>query len=156
MPFLRQLSAMLPAQSSPSNSLDPAAAIRLRPARKWHHVDVYFLLAMFNLLTVALSLAVGHQLADVFSSSVEVNRQWSDRQQVLTRLGTAAAAVNAPGNDVFESRDVNGERARLVEAAGVFRATSANVRQDLVRLEGTQVPSRRLRFSTHSIRKSAT
>ena len=65
---------------------------------------------MFNLVTVVLSLTLNYQLPAQFSESVNVNRQWADRESALTRLSDLAAAANAPGNDVFESNDAEKER----------------------------------------------
>lgn len=89
-----------------------------RKPMRWHRV--YFLLAGFDILAIAGSLYLSHQLMTIFRSSVEVNQVWADKLSDLSDLGTAAGAVNAPGNDVFDSHDVAGEIARETVALAQF------------------------------------
>ena len=85
------------------------------PARpKWHHL--YYLLAAFDLFTVVLSLVLNHQTRGVFARSIEVNQVWSQRLADYSGLGQLAAAVDAPGNDIFDSLDLNTEAARFQAA----------------------------------------
>src|ERR671933_1707605 len=82
------------------------------PARpKWHHL--YYLLAAFDLFTVVLSLVLNHQTRGVFARSVEVNQIWGQRLADYSELGQLAAAVDAPGNDIFDSLDLETETARF-------------------------------------------
>lgn len=88
-------------------------SIESRPSKrpKWHYV--YFLLAAFDLLTVSASLYLSHRLMDIYTNSVTVNQEWAGRLGQYATLSQLAGAVNAPGNDVFDSHDVVGESARL-------------------------------------------
>src|ERR671939_87588 len=86
-----------------------------RPARpKWHRL--YYLLAAFDLFTVVLSLVLNHETRGVFARSIEVNQVWSQRLAAYSELGQLAAAVDAPGNDIFDSLDVTQESARMRSA----------------------------------------
>src|SRR5919201_4934540 len=85
---------------------------RARP--KWHRL--YYLLAAFDLFTVVLSLVLNHQTRGVFARSIEVNQVWSQRLADYSELGQLAAAVDAPGNDIFDSLDLDGETARFQTA----------------------------------------
>ena len=93
-----------------------AAAVRRRP--KWHLI--YYLLAAFDLMTVSGSLYLNHELMDIYGGSVEVNQEWAGRLGQLTLLGELAQRTNAPGNDVFDSRDVPLEQERRDYALADF------------------------------------
>jgi PAS domain S-box-containing protein len=62
---------------------------------------LYYLLAVFNAVTVASSLYVGHQLLDIVRSSVDTNRVAIARLDDYAALGQLAQRVNVPGNRVF-------------------------------------------------------
>lgn len=91
------------------------------------HVVFY---AMLVLTVVALvSTAISHQrktktMMEIASS----NRVWNDYLDLLSKLEVRAGDVNAPGNDVFDSRDVPLERNR-------FRDLQARFDLDLVTLQ---------------------
>ncbi len=67
----------------------------------------------------------------IYSDSVQENSVWSDRVSQFSRLNEFAAAVNAPGNDAFDSDDVEIEKRRLAIAYEEFQQASAAVRDDL-------------------------
>ena len=105
---------------------------RQRTARpKWH--VVYFLLAGFDLITIMISLSLNHSLVTHYQRSVKVQSMWADRLGRYSDLGHLAGVVNAPGNDVFDSRNTDAERARMRAALPVFRDALADVRRDLER-----------------------
>lgn len=85
---------------------------------RWYWL--YFALAAFDLLTVSFSLYLNHQLTETYSQSIEVNEQWARRLGAYSELRDHASKVNAPGNDVFDSQDVDKETARLQQALGEF------------------------------------
>ena len=93
-------------------------AAKRRPV-KWH--VVYYLLAAFDLVAITGSLYLGHQVMSIFRESVDVNQTWADRLADLSEIGTAAGAVNAPGNDVFDSHDVTTESGRQARALADYR-----------------------------------
>lgn len=97
---------------------------------KWHRL--YFLLAIFDLVTILLSLYLNHRLLAIHGDSVAVNQAWADRLSRLSELGQLAGAVNAPGNDVFDSRDVSRESARLKQEYDTFLASLELVEKELV------------------------
>lgn len=80
---------------------------------KWRWYHFYFLLALFDVLAIAASLALLHWTLDSYQvalgrwSTIDARKRW------VTNLRLALIELNAPGNDVFETRDVVGERARF-------------------------------------------
>ncbi len=96
---------------------------------KWHLL--YFALAAFDVFAVCVGLYVTHTVVDIYSTSVRVNQEWADRALEFAQLGELAAAVNAPGNDVFETRDAKGEALRLQVALQRFRQAFTRVRREL-------------------------
>ncbi|HXG72459.1 MAG TPA: PAS domain-containing protein [Gemmatimonadaceae bacterium] len=109
----------------------------------WHRI--YYLLALFDVLTVAGGLFLTHRLTDIFSDAVAVNQAWTRRLDAYSTLGTLASDVNAPGNDVFDTVAVDIEERRLAQALDSFnRATDAARREAENSLNG---PARSLILS---------
>ncbi|HVG48916.1 MAG TPA: response regulator [Rubellimicrobium sp.] len=69
---------------------------------------------------------------DIYSRSVGVNQQWADRLARYSELGQIASVVNAPGNDVFDTRDVAAEAARRDRALTLFEERLHSARAELV------------------------
>ncbi len=78
---------------------------------RWH--QVYYLLAAFDIIAISFSIYLNHLIMNEFTHSIEVNRQWSERLGAFTELGVRATELNAPGNDVFNSGNIDNERRRL-------------------------------------------
>ena len=87
---------------------------KARQAPKWHLI--YYILALFDLATVSGSLYLNHQIMGIYTNSVEVNQRWAGHLAELGQLGQHAGAVNAPGNDIFDSKDVAAEQKRQKDA----------------------------------------
>ena len=92
---------------------------------------VYFALATFDLLTVLLSLSLFNRIQDIYAESVHVNQEWATRLEDYAELSNLAAAVSAPGNDIFNSRDLELEEAHLQEYSTAFDSLFDQVRDDL-------------------------
>jgi signal transduction histidine kinase/DNA-binding response OmpR family regulator len=92
---------------------------------------LYVLFAAFDILTVLVGLALNHHLVDMHRASLDVNRQWAERLATYSKLRELAAAVNAPANDVFDSKDPRGETVRLRKARREFDDALAAARSDL-------------------------
>src|SRR5262249_15132919 len=97
------------------------------PRPRWHLV--YFLLAAFDVFTVSMSLYLNDRIMRIYTRSVEVNRAWTEMLHDASRLGQTAAAVNAPGNDVFASHRVEVEAANLRQALQGFHAELGALRE---------------------------
>src|SRR5689334_4108265 len=96
---------------------------------RWHYI--YFVLAAFDLLTVTGSLHLSHRIMAIYAASVDTNQRWADRLARYADLGQLAAAVDAPGNDVFDTRDVDAEATRQAQALAVFERALDATRADL-------------------------
>ncbi|MSQ18194.1 MAG: response regulator [Betaproteobacteria bacterium] len=97
------------------------------------------MLAAFDLMTVVLGLYLSRETTKVYERSIVVNHEWAERASTYSKLGELAQAVNAPGNDVFDSHDVSGERAKLYRALGTFEASLRLANEDLRRnLDATE------------------
>jgi len=101
----------------------------VKGAPRWHLV--YLALAAFDLLTVLITLSLSHNLMAMYTGAVEVNTEWAQRVKAISHLGDLAQAVNAPGNDVFDTHDVPAERTHRDAAIKVFNAHMATVTADL-------------------------
>jgi diguanylate cyclase (GGDEF)-like protein/PAS domain S-box-containing protein len=91
-------------------------------------------LAAFDLLSISFSLYLNHQLMAIYTESVRVDQEWANRQNRYSDLAQLAGAVNAPGNDVFHSQDVEGESERLVTTLAAFDQAFAEVRDELAQM----------------------
>ncbi len=96
---------------------------------RWHHL--YFVLAAFDLITIAGTLYLTHTILTIYRGSVDTNLQWAERVGRLTEMSELATAVNSPGNDVFESGNIAAESARLDDSLVAFRQTAEVLRRDL-------------------------
>jgi two-component system, NtrC family, sensor kinase len=96
---------------------------------KWQYV--YYALAAFDILTVSSSLYLSHKIMDIYTQSIVVNHEWAVRLETYSDLGQLLAALNAPGNDVFDSHDVGLESRRLESAQNIFQRNVNIVRQEL-------------------------
>jgi two-component system, NtrC family, sensor kinase len=96
---------------------------------KWQYV--YYALAGFDILTVSSSLYLSHKIMDIYTQSIVVNHEWAARLETYSDLGELLAAVNAPGNDVFDSQDVDLESKRLESAQDIVQKNFNAVRQEL-------------------------
>jgi signal transduction histidine kinase/CheY-like chemotaxis protein len=96
---------------------------------RWHLV--YLGLALFDVLTVVLSLSLTHSLMATYTRSIEVNSEWSQRAETIDQLTERAQAVNAPPNDIFESRDPELERQRRDVALEAYEAQLLQLKYDI-------------------------
>ena len=107
---------------------------------------VYYLLAAFDVLTVSASLYLSARLLDIYRGSVAQNQEWAEHLDEYAALQQLAAAVNAPGNDVFESHDVAGESERLARARVAFADQLARLRRHLTELHPAEASTMLARF----------
>ena len=82
------------------------------------------------MLAVAIGLDLSHRLLAIYAESVRINREWSNRLGSYSDLGELAAAVNAPGNDVFDTHDVAAESANLDKAMARFSEKMRELREE--------------------------
>jgi signal transduction histidine kinase/CheY-like chemotaxis protein len=99
---------------------------------RWH--VIYLLLAVFDILTVGFGLYMNHHLVTRFNESVDQNRLWAEQLQQYTELGRMASAVDAPGNDVFDNKDVPRESARMKIAMERFDRQIAQIRASMLQM----------------------
>jgi len=75
--------------------------------------QLYYFMAAVSLIVVGFSLVVNHGIMNIYTKSNKISEKWSDRQARYIALSDLATKVIAPGNDVFESRDVVKESIRF-------------------------------------------
>lgn len=97
---------------------------------KWHRV--YYLLAAFDVLIVLFGLFLNYQILHIYSESARVNHQWTERRNRVDDLAKLASAVNAPGNNVFDSQNVEAEQSAMFKALELFNRNINLVERDLL------------------------
>ncbi|MFM9843955.1 MAG: methyl-accepting chemotaxis protein [Dongiaceae bacterium] len=105
------------------------ASVLTRRGIKWHWI--YYTLAAFDLLTIGSTLFLNHLLVESYKDAVAESRLWADRLGAIADLGGYATAVNAPGNDIFDSQNVTLEIGRRDTAMEEFTAFSASTAKEL-------------------------
>ena len=68
---------------------------------------------------------------EIFSASVTENHEWAVRLGQFGELTHLVSLVNAPGNDIFESRDPAKEASRLGSAHLAFEVKVTALRQQI-------------------------
>jgi PAS domain S-box-containing protein len=101
-----------------------------RPRIPWH--VVYYLLAGFDVLAVCAAVLLSRQFVGVSLRAVAREQEWAGHLDEYAGLQQLASRANAPGNDVFASRDVPRESARLAEARAAFDDRLARLQRHLV------------------------
>ena len=107
----------------------PSLFLSMRRRARIHHV--YYLLAAFDLAAVVAGLFLTHYVNGVLSNTVQGNLAWSAFHGQVAHVRSAAGLVNAPGNDVFESKDPAQEQKRFDEAVAAFWPRLQQLRQDV-------------------------
>ena len=127
-----EMSATPPSPAAAAAPARPAArkqSTSVAKPPKWHYL--YFVLAALDLIAVCAGLYLSHSIMTIYERSVAANQTWAERVFAYSHLGELASAVNAPGNDVFDSREVDLESARMQAAKEVFDARLAALREEL-------------------------
>lgn len=108
---------------------DQEPRTRARTRRRWF--VLYVALAAISVLTVGASLYVNDRVLHAYEQSATEGEAWNARRNLIAELGELAEGVNAPGNDVFDTRDVAGERRRMEAAHARFSTALAAARAEL-------------------------
>ena len=87
--------------------------------QQWHLL--YYVLAVFNLVTVGFMLRLNYQMHEAFTRSVEVSHSWDRRLQDYASLNGMAQTVQSRCNDVFSSKDVTRQRNEMRVAYAKFK-----------------------------------
>lgn len=85
---------------------------------KWHYL--YFLLAVFNVITILATLYIGHYDSDIHGIFMAAVQQGERQLNQYARLEQLPDAINAPGKNVFASHDVKGESIKMRQALREF------------------------------------
>lgn len=97
---------------------------------KIHHI--YYVLAIFDLAAIVTGLSLTHHINGVLSDTVHANLGWSALHDRVADLRSGAGLVNAPGNDVFASKNAAQELKTFDEAVAAFWPHLLQLRKDIV------------------------
>ncbi|WP_137885691.1 bifunctional diguanylate cyclase/phosphodiesterase [Pseudomonas sp. 2FE] len=98
-------------------------------SKKWHRM--YFFLAGFDVLVVVLGVLLNHQIVDTYHRSIKANQSWVQQLSSYSTLGSLASEVNAPGNNVFDTHEVEAESRNMSEALRAFNEHLAMAKEQL-------------------------
>jgi PAS domain S-box-containing protein len=88
----------------------------------------YFLLAVFNIVTISVGTLLNYQLVREYEKSNEINHYWSVHLSDYASLEILISNANAPGNDVFASLDPRLEAQRLDVAVAALKRRLSEMR----------------------------
>jgi two-component system, OmpR family, heavy metal sensor histidine kinase CusS len=108
-----------------------APAKQREPLRRRRLDLIYFALAGFDLLTIGFTLMLSNHIMDLYQQSVNRSAVWSARVGQLVELAQYAQETNAPGNDVFDSKDAMRERSRRDAGLALYVRQRDQVLRDL-------------------------
>ncbi len=117
--------------------------------KKWKYI--YFGLALLDVVAVGTSLIINHRLVSQYSATVQVSEFWTTRLETIENLQVLASDVNAPGNDVFDSRNLKKERERFSTAIEKYNAQYYSSLEDL-RSHRNEFPLEKAISSYESVR----
>jgi two-component system chemotaxis sensor kinase CheA len=92
---------------------------------------VYYGLGAFSVVSVLMGVALSHEVLGIYRGSVATSAEWADRAGGYSALSRVATLANGPGNDVFENKDIPGERAKLEGYIADFEAKMVAARADV-------------------------
>jgi two-component system chemotaxis sensor kinase CheA len=83
------------------------------PPQRPQGAGVYLIMAAMTTVGVLLAVLLCRDLVNAFRRSVETNGEWAAKAADYGELSRLATRADAPGNNVFETHDIAGERATL-------------------------------------------
>ncbi len=103
-----------PQDTSPEFNSEPGRWRRAALSWRWYHF--YFILALFDVLVIVASFVLYHRTLTSYELALSGLSSLETKQNWIAQVQLAVTRLNAPGNDIFESRDVYGERARFTRS----------------------------------------
>lgn len=76
----------------------------------------YFVLALFDVVIIVASILLHHTTLQSFDDALIDGSTIHEQQRWLAELGTALIRLNAPGNDIFESHNIDVEQSNFARA----------------------------------------
>ena len=98
---------------------------------------MYNALGAFSVVSVLSAVGLGGAILNLYQDSVAESKIQAERSAAYASLSRIATLANGPGNDVFENRDIPGERAKLDAYEKDFKKAYAEARSEI----GTNVPA---------------
>jgi signal transduction histidine kinase len=95
------------------------------------------LLALIDVMVIIATLYANHRTIKSFDAALADVVASHDRQSWLNDLRFAIIQLNAPGNDIFQSHDLPGERTRFAEAEDNYKKLLSQGQRNLRLTEGT-------------------
>jgi PAS domain S-box-containing protein len=89
-------------------------------------------LALVALVGLAVGVYLGHQVVGMFGASVVESQTRAQHRQRSWSLQQHAADMTAPGNDIFQSRNVRPETRKFYTSRAVLRQALTTTRREIV------------------------
>ncbi|WP_051329202.1 ATP-binding protein [Geminicoccus roseus] len=102
------------------------------PEEKSGWFRVYILLVTLNIAVIVGGAYLGRTIKQNHDQSVQANHRWVERLASYSDLARLAGAVNAPGNDVFDSLRLDQEIQLRDRARTAFDQELAEARAELI------------------------
>jgi PAS domain S-box-containing protein len=107
---------------------------------------LYYVLALFNVVTLAASLYLGHQMIVIVKSSAAIYRDTQLRLERYSELGRRAQAANAEVKSTFVDGEIALHEREFNERRSAFNAALAAERRETARLSAQEQQALGVRF----------
>ena len=91
---------------------------------------VYYFIAAFDVLAVALGLYLASHTGKMFRTTVEANSGWHQLHEKVARLRNSIGSLYEPGKAVFQSREPEQEIIQFKKASAAFKPALVAVRKE--------------------------
>jgi PAS domain S-box-containing protein len=95
----------------------------------WHRI--YYLLVAFDVLVVLLGVTLNHQIIRTYEDGIAVNQEWVGRLYNFSKLEPLAGAVNEPGNEIFDSNNVDLEFDKFQTALRIYHERVSEIEREM-------------------------
>ena len=99
---------------------------------------LYYVLALFNVVTLAASLYLGHEMIEIIKSSATIFRDTQQRLERYSELGRRAQVTNAEVREVFVDGDIALHERAFSHRKAEFAAAIAHERGETARLSAKE------------------
>lgn len=100
---------------------------------RWYYV--YYVLAVFDVITAFISLVLSNQMMSIYSDTADINAQWIKRHTDIAGLSRLLIRADDPLNNVFLNSDVLDESYKSEKAVNDYIVQSDDIISDLKALK---------------------
>jgi PAS domain S-box-containing protein len=94
---------------------------------------IYYALAAVDVITIAFSIFIISLIVNLYKETVDKSETWVERQNLYIGTLDLAAQMNAPGNDIFSSKNTQIEMSKYNKIKDDFNLSVAEINSDFLK-----------------------